>query len=77
MESSIYRRMIEAEVHIKSNLFESEEHICHNADLLIQACNFFEGGRWSVYDGAEEADSLIRMYLMRSECIPKVLDERI
>lgn len=57
------------------NAWQAEENLCHNMDLLQEACNEFGGdiGEW-VKQGAEFCDVSIRCYLL-SECIETVLDE--
>lgn len=53
--------------------WEAEENLCHNLDLLKEACEEF-GTQINILDDPEGADVTIRCYLL-SECISKVLDE--
>lgn len=47
------------------NTWQAEENLCHNFDLLNEACNEFgcEAGKM-LADGAEAADVTIRCYLL-------------
>lgn len=54
------------------NRWEAEENLCHNMDLLQDACNEF--GCEPQFDNAEWCDVTIRCYLL-GECITSVLDE--
>lgn len=55
------------------NRCEAEEYICHNLDLLAEACEEF-GSYHVLRDGAEACDVTIRCYLL-GECIGAALDE--
>lgn len=57
------------------NTWKAEENLCHNLDLLQEACEEF-GGCYAetLKQGAEACDVTIRCYLL-GECICKVLDE--
>lgn len=57
------------------NAYEAEENICHNTDLLREACEEFGGnlGEW-FERGAEYCDVSIRCYLL-SECLFSALEE--
>ena len=57
------------------NTWQAEENLCHNMDLLAEACSEFgcDLGEW-VEKGAEFCDVSIRCYLL-GECIAAVLDE--
>lgn len=55
--------------------WEAEENICHNLDLLEEACNEFGGDLGeTLAKGAEACDVTIRCYLL-GEIISEVLDE--
>ena len=56
------------------NTWQAEEYLCHNLDLLAEACNEFGGGVDVLKDGAEACDVTIRCYLL-SQAISEVLDE--
>ena len=55
------------------NTWEAEENICHNLDLLAEACEEF-GTVDPLKQGAEAADVTIRCYLL-GECIAAALEE--
>ena len=54
--------------------YEAEENICHNLDLLAEACEEFGGHMDVLKDGAEACDVTIRCYLLGG-AISDVLDE--
>lgn len=54
------------------NTWQAEENICHNMDLLKDACDEF--GCEPKFDSAEWCDVTIRCYLL-SEVLSEVLDE--
>lgn len=56
------------------NTWKAEECLCHNLDLLAEACDEFGCNMDVLKDGAEMCDVTIRCYLL-SECISSVLDE--
>lgn len=57
------------------NTWEAEENICHNMDLLEEACDEFgEGVGEAIERGAEFCDVTIRCYLL-SGAISDALDE--
>lgn len=56
------------------NAWEAEENICHNFDLLAEACDEFGCNTDILKDGAEMCDVTIRCYLL-GECIDAALDE--
>lgn len=57
------------------NTWQAEENICHNLDLLQEACDEFGGCYAETLEkGAEACDVTIRCYLLGS-CISQVLDE--
>lgn len=53
--------------------YKAEENICHNLDLLYEACEEFESFD-VLRKGAEACDVTIRCYLLAG-CISDVLDE--
>lgn len=54
------------------NTWRAEENLCHNMDLLKDACDEF--GCEPKYDSAEWCDVTIRCYLL-GEVLSEVLDE--
>lgn len=56
------------------NTYKAEEAICHNWDILAEACNEFCCEADILNKGAEWADVTIRCYLL-GEIIGTVLDE--
>jgi hypothetical protein len=56
------------------NYWKAEENICHNLDLLREACEEFgsDYANMIISRGAETADSCIRQYL-----VPQVLQDAI
>lgn len=57
------------------NTWQAEENLCHNMDLLEEACNEFgQGVGEAVERGAEYCDVTIRCYLL-SDAIYEALDE--
>lgn len=56
------------------NTWKAEECLCHNLDLLAEACDEFGSDIDVLKDGAEACDVTIRCYLL-PECISSVLDE--
>lgn len=55
------------------NRWQAEEYLCHNLDLLGEACEEF-GSFHVMREGAEACDVTIRCYLL-SECIAAALEE--
>lgn len=55
------------------NTWRAEENLCHNFDLLREACEAF-GSDIDILDSPEGADVTIRCYLLPN-CIGTVLDE--
>ena len=53
------------------NTYQAEEYICHNLDLLREACNEF---CCEIPEGAEACDVTIRCYLL-GQLLDEVLDE--
>lgn len=56
------------------NTYKAEEYICHNLDLLAEACEEFGGDTDVLKNGAEACDVTIRCYLL-SGAIAEVLDD--
>ena len=56
------------------NRHEAEENICHNLDLLVEACEEFGGNYDVLKDGAESCDVTIRCYIL-GQVLDEVLDE--
>lgn len=56
------------------NAWKAEEAICHNLDLLAEACQEFDSSIDVLNSGAEACDVTIRCYVLAS-CISDVLDE--
>ena len=57
------------------NTWEAEENLCHNMDLLAEACDEFgQDVGEAVKRGAEYCDVTIRCYLLRS-AISEAIDE--
>lgn len=56
------------------NAWEAEEYLCHNLDLLAEACEAFGSNIDVLKNGAEACDVTIRCYLL-SECLNNVLDD--
>lgn len=58
------------------NTWKAEEYLCHNLDLLADAC--YMSGDPATYrdclESAETADVIIRCHVL-SECLSSVLDE--
>jgi hypothetical protein len=55
------------------NTWQAEENLCHNLDLLREACEEF-GSDCNILDSAESCDVTIRCYLL-SQCLAEALDE--
>ena len=56
------------------NTWKAEENLCHNLDLLAEACEEFGSSMDILKDGAEACDVTIRCYLL-NQAISEVLDE--
>lgn len=56
------------------NTWQAEENICHNLDLLAEACREFGCNIDILEEGAEAADVTIRCYLL-GQCLAEVLDD--
>ena len=54
--------------------WKAEEYLCHNLDLLAEACEAFGSNIDILKDGAEACDVTIRCYLL-NECLNNVLDD--
>ena len=55
------------------NTWQAEENLCHNLDLLKEACEEF-GSDCNILESAEGCDVTIRCYLL-SSALHEVLDE--
>lgn len=55
------------------NAWQAEENLCHNLDLLKEACEEFCSD-CNILESAESCDVTIRCYLL-SSCLAEVLDE--
>lgn len=56
------------------SIYEAEENLCHNLDLLAEACEEFGSSMDVLKDGVEACDVTIRCYLLGG-AISDVLDE--
>lgn len=57
------------------NTYEAEENLCHNLDLLHDACDeFCQDAGQLIFQGAEACDVTIRCHLL-DECLSRALDE--
>lgn len=56
------------------NAWQAEEYICHNMELLKEACNEFCTDLSDIIESAESCDVTIRCYLL-GNAISEVLDE--
>lgn len=56
------------------NAYYAEEYLCHNWDLLAEACNEFGCLEDAISQGPEGCDVTIRCYLL-GQAIEKVLQE--
>ena len=56
------------------NAWQAEEYICHNFDLLAEACEEFGSDMDVLKEGAEACDVTIRCYLL-PQAIAAALDE--
>ena len=56
------------------NTWTAEEYLCHNLELLGEACEEFGSNMDILKDGAEACDVTIRCYLL-NQAIREVLDE--
>lgn len=54
--------------------YKAEENLCHNLDLLAEACEEFGSDMDILKSGAEACDVTIRCYLL-GQTIAEVLDE--
>ena len=54
--------------------WQAEENLCHNLDLLGEACEEFGSDMDVIKNGAESCDVTIRCYLL-NQAISEVLDE--
>ena len=56
------------------NTWQAEENLCHNLDLLKEACDEFGDTETNILDSAESCDVTIRCYLL-GQLLGEVLDE--
>jgi hypothetical protein len=56
--------------------YQAEENLCHNLDLLADACDYFGSNTDILKDGAEACDVTIRCLLL-GECLSEVLNEML
>lgn len=57
------------------NTYQAEENLCHNMDLLKEACDEFGSDMGELVEkGAESCDVTIRCYLL-SQAIAEVMEE--
>lgn len=55
--------------------WQAEENLCHNLDLLVEACEEFDSNiSKAIEEGAESCDVTIRCYLL-GQAISEVLDD--
>ena len=81
LESSLYDEMFisdsvtgNASGSYTFNTWQAEENLCHNLDLLKEACDAFGDEGTNILESAESCDVTIRCYLL-SQCLGEVLDE--
>ena len=81
LESSLYDEMFisdsvtgNASGSYTFNTWQAEENLCHNLDLLKEACDAFGDEGTNILESAEGCDVTIRCYLL-SQCLHEVLDE--
>lgn len=62
------------------NRWQAEEYLCHNLDLLAEACRAFDYSTYEqIANGAESCDILIRCYLLSSAidtALSRILDTK-
>jgi hypothetical protein len=80
LESSLYDEMFisdsvtgNASGSYTFNTWQAEENLCHNLDLLKEACEEF-GSDCNILESAENCDVTIRCYLL-GQVLGEVLDE--
>ncbi len=80
LESSLYDEMFisdsvtgNASGSYTFNTWQAEENLCHNLDLLKEACEEF-GSDCNILESAESCDVTIRCYLL-GQLLGEVLDE--
>ena len=56
------------------NTWQAEENLCHNLDLLKEACDAFGDEGTNILESAEGCDVTIRCYLL-GQVLGEVLDE--
>lgn len=81
LESSLYDEMFisdsvtgNASGSYTFNTWQAEENLCHNLDLLKEACENFGDTETNILDSAEACDVTIRCYLL-GQLLGEVLDE--
>ena len=81
LESSLYDEMFisdsvtgNASGSYTFNTWQAEENLCHNLDLLKEACENFGDTETNILDSAESCDVTIRCYLL-GQLLGEVLDE--
>jgi len=55
------------------NTYKAESNLCHNLDLLADACDYFGSNTDILKDGAEACDVTIRCMLL-GECLSEALE---
>lgn len=56
------------------NTWDAEENLCHNLDLLKEACDVFESDISTLLESAEICDVTIRCYLL-GQVLHEVMEE--
>ena len=81
LESSLYDEMFisdsvtgNASGSYTFNTWQAEENLCHNLDLLKEACDAFGDEGTNILESAESCDVTIRCYLL-GQVLGEVLDE--
>jgi len=81
LESSLYDEMFisdsvtgNASGSYTFNTWQAEENLCHNLDLLKEACDAFGDEGTNILESAEGCDVTIRCYLL-GQVLGEVLDE--
>ena len=81
LESSLYDEMFisdsvtgNASGSYTFNTWQAEENLCHNLDLLKEACDEFGDEGTNILESAESCDVTIRCYLL-GQVLGEVLDE--
>ena len=81
LESSLYDEMFisdsvtgNASGSYTFNTWQAEENLCHNLDLLKEACDEFGDEGTNILESAESCDVTMRCYLL-GQVLGEVLDE--